>query len=512
MLESTSEKPTVAVIGAGASGICTYIELEKKLGIQASLFEMEDDLGGTWRQNTYPFASCDIPSHVYSLRSDLNPNWSQTYSSQAEIHAYFKDVAKKHNIYEHISFNTEVMRAVWISERKQWQLDIRNTRSPADAAIQTLYFDILFSGVGCLRVINTPPEFKSFKGPIVHTAKWNHSIEFKDKRVAIVGSGSSAIQTLPYLAENASRVIAYQRSAPWIFPRPQVNYPEFMKWIFRNIPFAMLLHRWFFFMVNELLYPAFGYPNSFIAKGVTKLVESANAKELTQLGRPDLVEKLRPNYQMGCKRLVFSSEFNRAITRPNVILNQTAIKDVTDKAITTEDGATEEIDILVLGTGFKTQQGVLGDIEIIGDKGQSLTELWKKELPQFYQSTITHGFPNLFMLLGPTTILGHHSVILMIEAQVSFAVNCIKKLIIEKKMSAIEPTVEAQSAYMSQLRSDLKGTIWTTSCNSWYKNSSGEVTNIYPNTVTRFRHTLGKFREQDYVKHPALDSATADSN
>ncbi|CAO0795316.1 unnamed protein product [Mucor circinelloides] len=511
MLEKKSEKPTVAVIGAGASGICTFIELEKKLGITAALFEMEDDIGGTWRQNTYPFASCDIPSHIYSLRSDLNPNWSQTYSSQAEIHAYFKDVAKKHNIYQHISFNTEVVQAAWVDERKQWKLNIRNTRSPADAATEAVYFDILFSGVGCLRIINTPPEFKSFKGPIVHTAKWDHSIDFKDKRVALVGSGSSAIQTLPYLAENASRVIAYQRSAPWIFPRPQLNYPEFMKWMFRNIPLVMLLHRWFLFMVNELLYPAFGYPNSFMAKGLGKFVENANAKELAQLGRPDLIEKLKPNYQMGCKRIVFSSEFNKAIARPNVILNQTAIKDVTDKSIITEDGVTEEIDILVLGTGFKTQQGVLGDIEIIGDHGQSLTELWQKELPQFYQSTITNGFPNLFMLLGPTTILGHHSVILMIEAQVSFAINCIKKLIIEKKMTAVEPTLEAQSAYMGQLRSDLKGTIWTTSCNSWYKNSSGQVTNIYPNTVTRFRHTLGKFNEEDYVKHPAQNSTATDN-
>ncbi|CEP14896.1 hypothetical protein [Parasitella parasitica] len=492
MVEMKSEKPTVAIIGAGVSGICTSIELQKKLGITAKLFEMADDIGGTWKQNTYPGCSCDLPSHIYVLSSDLNPDWSTTYSSQAEILEYFKSVAKKHDIYQHTRFNTEVVRAAWIEEKKQWRLDLRDKHPSANDDIETVYFDILFSGVGSLRIINVPSEFKAFKGPIVHTGAWDNTIDFRNKRIALVGSGSSAIQSLPYLAEHASRLISYQRSAPWVLPRPQTVYPDFL----------------------DLVYLTFGYPNSFFSKKFANDINDLSAKELTQLGRPDLIEKLKPTYRLGCKRVVFSSDFRKAIVKPNVILNRTAIKNITDNTIVTEDGATEEIDILVLGTGFKTQHGVLGDIEkingifcfhytVVGNEGQSLTELWEQDLPQLYKSTIINGFPNMFMLLGPTTILGHHSVLLMIETQVSFAVNAIKKLIIEKNMSAIEPTLEAQNAHMAQLRSDLKGTIWTTSCSSWYKNDSGEVTNIYPNSVTRFKHTLRKINEMDYVNHPA---------
>ncbi|KAI8640580.1 putative flavin-binding monooxygenase-like protein [Parasitella parasitica] len=502
MVEMKSEKPTVAIIGAGVSGICTSIELQKKLGITASLFEMEDDIGGTWKQNTYPGCSCDLPSHIYVLSSDLNPDWSTTYSSQLEILEYFKNVAKKHGIYQHTRFKTEIIQAVWIEEKKQWRLDLRDKRPSANDDIETVYFDILFSGVGSLRIINVPSEFKTFKGKVVHTGAWDNTIDFKDKRVALVGSGSSAIQTLPYLTEHASKVICYQRSAPWILPRPQTVYPEFVKWIFRNIPLIMLLYRWYLYLTLDLVYLTFGYPDSFLSKRLNKNMNDSRVKELTQLGRPDLIEKLKPTYRLGCKRVVFSSEFHEAIAKPNVLLNQSPIKNIMDKTIVTEDGATEEVDILVLGTGFQTQQGVLGDIEIIGNEGQSLTELWKHDLPQLYKSTIINGFPNMFMLLGPTTILGHHSVLLMIETQVSFAVNAIRKLIIERNMSAIEPTLEAQAAHMAQLRSDLKGTIWTTACNSWYKNESGEVTNIYPNSVTRFKYTLGKINEEDYVDYP----------
>lgn len=217
------------------------------------------------------------------------------------------------------------------------------------------------------------------------------------------------------------------------------------------------------------------------------------------LGRPDLIPLLQPTYRLGCKRVVFSSDYIDAVAKPNVHLVQSPIKELKDRTIVTEDGRVEEVDILVLGTGYKTQEGVLGNIEIVGRDNASLTESWKVNLPQFYKSTITHGFPNFFMFLGPTSILGHHSVLLMIEAQVKFSIRCVSELLIKRRLPFVEPTEKAQERYMAKLRQDLKGTVWTTSCKSWYKNESGEITSIYPNTVARFKWTLGRFNPDDYV-------------
>ncbi|KAI7895866.1 uncharacterized protein EV154DRAFT_494015 [Mucor mucedo] len=482
----TIAKPrTVAIIGAGFSGINAYVQVQKELGITPTVFESNLDIGGTWLTSTYPGCRCDVPSQLYSLSSELNPNWSQTYASQKEILEYLQAICRKHKIYENTRFGTEVEQASWVDG--QWELKVKSHETK-----ETLHFDLLFLGVGSLRIPHIPPEFKNFKGSVIHTGEWDSSLEFKDKRIGLVGSGSSAIQVFPFLAKEASCVVLYQRSVPWVFPQVQEKVSDLTKWIFSWLPLAITLYRWFLILYYERQYILLGYPNSKFANNTRQGVLKANQEYLKDVGRSDLMSSLQPTSLTGCRRIVQSDTFLQTVTRNNVTLVTEPIENIKNDTVFTKN-TEHQLDVLVLGTGYETQEGVLGGLSVIGKEGQSLTQLWRSSAPELYKSTMIHGFPNLFMLLGPYTLTGHISVVLMAEIQVKYAIQCIKKI-----QDVIEPTKEAQSRYMQQLRSDFRDTAWVSSCSSWYKNQSGVITSLYPNTATRFRWELGQFNKCDY--------------
>ncbi|KAI8066986.1 putative flavin-binding monooxygenase-like protein [Gilbertella persicaria] len=484
-------QPTVAIIGAGFSGICAFVQLKTQLGITATVFEKNTGIGGTWFKNTYPGCECDVASHIYSYSFELNPNWSKTFSPQPEILHYLETTSAKYNMMAHTKLGTQVIRATWVKDKRQWQLDIQH-----GGVTERVYFDLLFSAVGTLQIPNIPSVFHDFKGPVVHTSNWDSSLDYQGKRVALVGSGASAIQVLPYLASKAADLSVFQRTAPWVVPKFVSFVPEKVKNAFRQFPFLMTFYRWTLYLLFELLWVSLGYPQSFLARYFEHKIWQGNQNTLERLGRPDLVEKLKPDYIVGCKRGAFSNDYYQIMTQPHVSIVDVPIKQIQDNTIIAEDGTQKQVDILVLGTGFKTNHGMLSGMEIIGKQSQSLSELWEQELPELYKSTTIHGFPNFFMLLGPYAYVGHTSVVLMAETQVNYAIQCIKEIWFKSRW--IEPKQQAQSDYMAKLRSRFTGTSWTHTCTSWYKNPKGQVINLYPGTATRFKWQLSRFQADDY--------------
>ncbi|KAI9484422.1 hypothetical protein BDB00DRAFT_878848 [Zychaea mexicana] len=289
-----SKKPTVAVIGTGFTGICAAIKVKQELGVDAQLFEMSKDVGGTWEANTYPGLECDIPSHVYSFSFEPNPSWTKHYSPQAEIQKYLKNITKKYDLYDKISFETEMMRAEWNEQENHWLLEWRNTNNHQETG--SGHFDFVFAGLGPFRVPKYPQgiPIENFDGPVVHTARWNHNIDYTNKRIAIIGSGATAVQVIPALRKMASHLYSYQRTPAWVTPRNQFAYSRITKFLFRNIPFVMWIYRLYIFFKVDLTYIKIGYYNTLFGRFIRRLAAKSMASRLKRVGRPDLIPALTP--------------------------------------------------------------------------------------------------------------------------------------------------------------------------------------------------------------------------
>ncbi|ORZ00368.1 putative flavin-containing monooxygenase [Syncephalastrum racemosum] len=484
---------SVAVIGTGFSGICAAVKVERELGIVPVLFEMCKDVGGTWYQNRYPGAACDIPSHLYSLSFELKSDWPEHYSSQGEIYEYLRGVARKYGLYKKTKFETEVVSTVWIEDRQQWQLQWRSVNDHTH--VETGYFDIVFAGLGPLRVPNVPKEFQGFEGPTVHTTFWDDSIDFTNKRVAVVGSGASAIQAIPELVKTVSHLYSYQRTPAWVSPRDQFRYPNLFKYAFRYVPFLLRFYRFLIYIQHEFYYVNFGYYNSAFGKRVRRAFEYLVSWRLKRAGRPDLIPLLMPDYPPGCKRIAKSENFLEALAKPNVTVERAGVAGIKGRTIVDKNGNENEVDILVLATGFDVQ-GFAGNLKIVGRNGSNLAEKWRYEFPKTYKSTAIPGFPNFFLLLGPSTGLGHNSVVTMIDIQVDFALKALKQMI-RKDVAAIEPKQSATDEYAEKLQKSLKGTVWKGGCKSWYLNENGDVYGVWPGTIFSFWREL---RQADLSK------------
>ncbi|KAI8078751.1 uncharacterized protein BX664DRAFT_342609 [Halteromyces radiatus] len=484
-------QPKIAIIGSGFSGMTAAIQLQKKFGIRARLFEMNSDIGGTWLANTYPGCACDIPSGLYSFGFEQNPDWTTTYSSQPEIHDYMKRVAKKYNLYEQTYFNTAVVQVSWIESRHQWQVDYRRIDH-----IQSEYYDIIFGGVGPLRIISVPEQYKAFKGTIMHTGAWDSNVDFTGKRVAVIGNGASAVQAIPQLQKVVKHLYSYQRTPTWVAPRYQLKYPNGIKALFRWIPFLMRLQRILLYLMHEMTFPLFKKSDSYFAHFVRWWFKRDMMKRLERKGRADLAPWLIPNYALGCKRIARSENYLEALSESNVTVKMGNIIHVEDCTLTHQDGSSVDVDILVLATGFNVT-GFLSDLTITGRHGTVLNDLWTgNNYPNTYKTMTIKDFPNFFLLLGPHSGLG---VILMIECQVDYAIQCIKYMI-RNNIKALDPTLEAQSRYVSKVKHGLKGTTWANGgCSSYYK-SGDDVFAIWPGTVASFWLDM-KFDHRDFTHY-----------
>jgi len=462
-----------AIIGAGFSGLCLGIKLAQAGFDSFTILEKEERLGGTWRDNIYPGAACDVPSFSYCFSFEQKTDWTRKWAPQAEILDYMEHCAQKYGLLPHIRFGCEVEHARFDDDAGFWR--VRTTRGDEIEA------EILVSGVGQLHRPYTPeiPGLASFAGAQFHSARWDRSVPLAGKSVGVIGNAASAIQFVPEIAGEVGQLTIFQRSANWMLPRRDRPYTESEKWLFAHVPGAARLYRWYIWALLESRYPLFK-GNDFMGR-VTRKYAKAFIRE--QIGDADLRKALVPDYPPGARRLLVSDDYYRALTRDNVDLITSPIERVTPTGVTTRDGQEWPLDVLILSTGFDSTH-FLAPMDLTGTAGQSLQEAWQNGAQAYLGMTVS-GFPNFFMMYGPNTNLGHNSILFMIECQARYIVACARHLR-KHGLLALDVRPEAMAADNARLRQELAQTVWAQTDHSWYKRADGTITNNWAGTTTRY--------------------------
>ena len=463
----------IAIFGAGVSGLCTAIQL-KKAGIESfTIFEKSDAVGGTWHDNSYPGASCDVPSHLYSFSFEPNPEWSRAFSPQPEIQRYLHGCAEKYGILPHIRFNTEIAGASFDEAHGTWRI-----RTEAGEEIVA---DAIVAGLGQLNRPHFPeiPGSESFEGTSFHSARWNHDYDVAGKEIAVVGNGASAIQFIPEIAKAAAKVTIYQRSANWIIPRNDRRFAPAEKERFRRHPWLVRALRSFIWFMLEIRFFAF-IRDSWFSRRMTRMA-TVYLDEVVK--DPALRAKLLPDYPIGCKRILISDDYYQALVRPNVEVVTEGISRIERDGVITADGWMRRADAIVYATGFETTT-FLAPLAIEGRGGRKLGVAWR-DGAEAHLGISVPGFPNLFLLYGPNTNLGHNSIIFMIECQVGYTVQCLEELA-KRDVTFMEVRRDVTERFNTELQRKLSKTAWTAGCASWYKNEAGKVVNNWSGFTTEY--------------------------
>ena len=477
----------VIIVGTGFSGLGMGIQLARENNKSFVMLERADDVGGTWRDNTYPGAACDIQSHLYSFSFRPNPDWSRVYATQPEILQYLQAAAREEGLVPRIRFGAEVLDARWDETQEHWTVS-----TPRG----TFTGKSLITASGHL----SDPKFPSikgldsFSGEIFHSAQWDHDVQLDGKRIGVVGSGASAIQIVPEIAEIAAHLTVFQRSAPYVIPRLDYFYTEAERGMFRKFPHTAQAIRDELFWGNEARFPQRRGVPAFI----DQITETANNHRKSQIADPDLYKKLTPDYAIGCKRILISNDYYPALTRSNVTLETHGISHVEGNTVITRDGERHELDVLVLSTGFEASDLPISH-RIYGKRDVSLADHWGNG-GQAYACTTVSGFPNLFVMLGPNTGLGAGSIIYMAETQISYIAGALKYMR-ENSVSSLEVRAEAEEEYVETIHDRSQGTVWLSGgCESWYVDPrNGRLTTLWPDFMSQFRKENGTFRDDDYV-------------
>jgi len=474
------------IIGSGFAGLGMAIALERAGIRDYVVLEKAGSLGGTWRDNVYPGCACDVPSHVYSYSFEPNPSWSETYATQAEIRRYMEHCADKYGVRPRIRFNTTAAAAEFDETTGRWTV--------TTSSGEKLRTRIVVAGLGPLARFTLPklPGLDRFQGKKFHSAAWDQSFDPEGKRIASIGTGASAIQFVPELAKSAAKLHVFQRTPAWVLPRHERHYSEVEKWTFAHVPGARFLHRQSIFWKIESR--SFAFVNR---PRLLRLAERMALRHLRKAVRdPELRKKLTPSYRMGCKRILMSNTYYPALAQPNVEVVTDGIREVTEHAIIGNDGVERPVDAIVFGTGFDVHD-YLGKLKVTGLGGRDLGSLWAKEGAQAHLGTTVAGFPNLFVLVGPNTGLGHNSIIFMIESQLALVLQCVKKLQ-KAPDSYLEVKEDVQRAFNERIQERLRDTVWMSGCQSWYVDSHGRNTTIWPGFCVEFRAATARFDPKDY--------------
>ncbi len=486
--ELITESFELLIVGAGMSGLCMGIQA-KLAGIHNFvILEKSSDLGGTWLNNRYPGAHCDVPSHLYSFSFAPKGDWLQKFASATEIHAYMHECAERYDLKKHFRFNTAISRARFHEGNHAWRVTTANG--------QTLNAKFLTLSTAPLNEPNMPdiPGFDSFAQPIFHTAQWPSSIDLKDKHVGIIGSAASAVQVIPHLAATAATVTVYQRTPNWILPRGNKVYGTAKLTLFKR-PIFRSLYRGFLFCLHETNRLGFS-KGSAVADLCAKMASTLAKRHLkAQIPNAQLREKLTPQYNFGCKRVLISDDFYPSLNRPNVNVVVDKIVRIDKSGITTDSDQRFTHDIIVCATGFELDH-LARTVDVQGLSGITLQQAFK-DGPQAYLGTVIRDMPNLFMLLGPNTATGHTSTLLYIEAQVKLSLRLIQELVKSgKSQLVVKPSVFEQ--YDQQLQARFAQTSWSGSCLSWYKTASGRNIAIWPGSTRQFWKTLDAATLDDF--------------
>ncbi|HEU0205157.1 MAG TPA: NAD(P)/FAD-dependent oxidoreductase [Pseudolysinimonas sp.] len=485
----TTRHVRVAIIGAGFSGLGMAAQLTRH-GIRDFLVvERAHEVGGTWRDNTYPGAACDIRSDLYSFSFAPNPGWTHRYGRQREILEYLKGVADRYELRPRILFGAELRAADWDDEAALWRVT---------TSIETFTADLLVSGNGPLIDPKWPAlaGIETFAGPRFHSACWRHDAYLAGKRIAVIGTGASAIQFVPELQKIAGRLTVFQRTPPWIIPRADGLTSDRRKRWFARVPAAQRLARAAIFASAEVRFAGFRF------KPIGRVFETVSRRFLrSQVKDPVLRAKLTPDYRIGCKRILISSDYYAALTKPCVELVTDAIASIEGHEIVTADGTRRRFDVLIGGTGFEATHPSIASL-LRGRDGVSLADRWSGQGSghmSALRGTTVHGFPNLFLLVGPNTALGHNSMIYMIEAQLGYVLQALQ-FMDATGTRVIEPRAAAQAAYNERIQHELRDSVWTTGgCRSYYLDDGGRNTTLWPRRAGAFRATVRRFDPAEYV-------------
>jgi cation diffusion facilitator CzcD-associated flavoprotein CzcO len=476
----------VIIVGAGFSGLGVAARLERA-GIRSyRILEAADDLGGAWRDNTYPGCACDIPSPLYSYSFDQKPDWSSLFAPQPEILGYLHDVARKRGLYEHIRLGTRVQSATWDARWSRWTVRVTS------GARYRARFLVLAVGPLHHPVIPELRGIETFRGPTFHSAAWRHDVDLAGRKVAVIGTGASAIQFVPAIADRVAELNVFQRTPPWILPKADRPFDARHRRLARSFPPYRWKVRQQLFWIHEKRATGFVADPAAMA-GTAELARSYLER---QVADPQLRARLTPDYAIGCKRLLISSDWYRTLVRPHVQVYDGGVREVLPDAVVTDDGTVVPADVLVYGTGFDAQDSVR--LEVVGRGGRTLAEAWSAG-KEAYLGTTVAGFPNMFLMVGPNSGLGHNSQVFMIEAQARYVLDLVRR--VRRHGAAVEVRDEVQHAFNDWLNDKLTQTVWETGgCRSWYRDPrSGRNTVLWPDTTIAFWRRTRRARREDYT-------------
>lgn len=478
------------IVGAGFAGLGTAIRLRQAGIDDFVILERGDRVGGTWRDNQYPGAACDIPSLLYSLSFARNPNWSKTFAGSDEIQAYIEGLVERFDLAPHLRFGQDVTELAFDEQTGTW------TATTAAGNSHTSRSTVVAPGPLSNVCFPTMRGIDSYKGHKIHSARWDHTYDFAGKRVAVIGTGASGVQIIPELVRAADTVKVFQRTPGWVMPRPNVKVPEVSKQLFRTVPSAQDLVRSALFWTFETAAAGVVWNTP-----MTTVVERLGRAHLRAAVKdPWMRRQLTPDYRPGCKRMLMSTDYYGALQAPNCELVTWPIATLSPDGIRTSDGIEHAVDCIVFATGFEVAHRTGFPFSVVGLGGQTLAEAWNP-VPQAYKSVNVAGFPNLFLTFGPNSGPGHNSALVYLEAQIDFAVRAIAA-ILKDNLRIYDVRPGAQERFNRDMQRRLERTTWNSGCQSWYLTEDGFNATMYPGFATQFQRQMRRFARTDYILEP----------
>jgi cation diffusion facilitator CzcD-associated flavoprotein CzcO len=495
MAAQTREHVRVAVIGTGFGGIGAGVRLRREGVTDFVILERADSVGGTWRDNSYPGCACDVPSHLYSFSFAPNAQWPRAFSGQPHIRAYLEHVTDVFGLRPHIRFNSELHEARWDNGTRRWELS---------TARGELTADVLVTATGPLSDPRIPdiPGLEDFPGRVFHSSRWDHDYDLKGKRVAMVGTGASAIQIVPAIQPQVASLTVVQRTPPWVMPRMDRGINAVERRLHGAIPATQKLRRQLLWLIREFQVGAFTKRPQ-LMKATEQLARNHLRKAIKD---PELRARLTPDYTIGCKRILLSNEYYPALARPNTEVVSSALTEVRGSTVVAADGTEREVDAIIFGTGFHVTDMPIGQ-RLRGADGRTLTEHWKDGMAALRGCTVD-GFPNLLMIIGPNTGLGNSSMILMIESALNYVADHLRALD-RTGAAALVARPEAVRAWNTELQRRMRRTVWQTGgCQSWYLDAAGRNTTLWPGTTAEYRRATQRIKLEEYEVVPAAVPAS----
>jgi cation diffusion facilitator CzcD-associated flavoprotein CzcO len=485
-MAAEQEHVRVAVIGSGFGGLGAAVRLRRSGVTDFVVLERRDSVGGTWRDNSYPGCACDVPSHLYSFSFAPNPDWPRNFSGQAHIRAYLERVTDTFGLRPHLRFDSEVLQMTWDGEELRWVIE---------TAQGTLTADFVVSATGPLSDPKIPdiPGLDTFEGKVFHSAQWDHDYDLRGKRVAMIGTGASAIQVVPAIAPTVDHLTVFQRTPPWVMPRMDRRISGVERWLHAKVPATRALRRQLLWIVRELQVSAFTKRPGEL--GLVEKLASSHMKKAVK--DPELRAKLTPDYRIGCKRILLSNTWYPALARPDVDVVASGLREVRGNTLIAQDGTETEVDAVIFGTGFHVTDMPIAR-RIKGAGGQTLAESWKDGMEGLRGCTAA-GFPNFMTVIGPNTGLGNSSMILIIEAQLNYMADYLRQLDTIGGRVALDARPSAVHAWNRHIQARMQRTVWNTGgCDSWYLDANGRNTTVWPGTTAEFRKVTKEIDLSEY--------------